>query len=216
MWPVIFICLGGCLLAVGSVWLYDVEHVLNAADEPFQPKTRKPARFGADANKDTVPQKKLALTPSVASLPMAPRQCDEKAVAAAATGGTREVGDATSTDELRNLSNPEVTKRALALEAELRAFEAQCRQEQRAPCAEQEAKSRDKKQSEFRQTLLSRAVSLADELLFRLGRVDVPSDVRSLSIKLGAAVVASRKPAGPQPLVPIANYLVFLAGKLPR
>jgi hypothetical protein len=185
-----FICLGGCLLAVCSVWLYDVEHSLKGSEDAAGP-TAEPPPGGFFVRHRT--------TDGSTTLEPAAKTRTEMGIVAAA-------------ESLRKMPDSELAQRAKALEACLRA--PQERGLDALPSATPADKPQWARETEFRQTLPPEVVSLANELLFRLGRVEAPSGVRALPIKLGAAMIASKKPAGPRPTSALAHYLAFLAEQL--
>jgi hypothetical protein len=213
VWPVILTCLGGCLLAAGSVWLYEIEHALDASDESARLQIAAAARADSRIDKNLISLGKRSDRRPNRNIVVDPPHKERRPAASTPAEGDLPTGVATA--DFRNFSDAELVRQALVLGAELRVSESEYHDPRFGRHIEGRGKTWNGKEKEFRRELLSQAISLANEIVFRLGTVEVPSDVRSLSIKLGAAVVASGKPAGAIPMSPVASYLIFLTRKLP-
>jgi len=179
MSPLLFICLGGCLVGFSAVWLYEFESSINPPEKNKGPNFTEVFRTYVDFARD-----------------------DGVGLQSAAA------------EKFRYIPNADLLRQVAELETQLRISARSHDRKLLGNAESAPGDRRDVREINLQYPLLIQAISLASELLFRLGEVEFPSEVDSLSIKLGAAIVASGKPAGENPMLPVANYLVFLSRML--
>jgi hypothetical protein len=140
-----------------------------------------------------------------------------------------------STGEFKSLSNSDLCERVKSFATTMRAFESKADVEtsallmQRQPTAtpqeskklweEMNAKLKDSqnaKNDEFQKLFRPQATSLASELLLRIEKVEELSDSSDSSIWLGRNVLTHGMLAGQHPMSAAADFLEYMAGKLPQ
>lgn len=137
------------------------------------------------------------------------------------------------TGEFRNLSNVELLNRVKIFASDMRTSESKYDGEVSrlltrnwAPSSPEESKRnfedtntkieelRKEKEDEFRKSFRSVGVSLASEVIFRLGRIEIPPD--AWSARSGGDVLVHGMLVGPHPMSAAADFLEYIALKLPQ
>jgi cytoskeletal protein RodZ len=108
------------------------------------------------------------------------------------------------TGEFRNLSNTELLNRVNSFASDMRISE-----------SKYDFEILQNKQDVFNKSFLPIGISLASEIIFRLGKIEIPPNA-SLSVRLGGNVLLRGMLVGPHPMSAAADFLEYIALKLPQ